>query len=121
MIFEFVRAAHDNLRRVKELLRKEPRLVKASWNWGCGDWETAQGAAGHMGNKEALEFLLSEGAEMDIFCAATLGKVEVVEPLVATCPELAKARGPHGIPLIEHARAGEQDEMVELLRYYGAA
>lgn len=47
LVLDFVRSAHRDLERVKELLDKEPNLLNAAWYWGKGDFETGVGAAGH--------------------------------------------------------------------------
>ena len=46
LVEEFVRAGHVNLERTKELLRQQPGLLNAAWDWGAGDWETAIGGSG---------------------------------------------------------------------------
>jgi hypothetical protein len=106
MVKEFVGQAHGDLGRVQELLNEEPALVNACWDWGGGDWETGLGAAAHMGRSDIAEFLLSKGARLDIFAAAMLGKLEIVKAMLTAYPEMKKAPGPHGIPLIAHAKAG---------------
>jgi hypothetical protein len=47
-----VGASHGNLARVNELVLAHPALANAAWDWGFGDWETAIGAASHVGNKQ---------------------------------------------------------------------
>ena len=103
---EFVGKAHGDAERVKEMLAAEPALVNAAWDWGGGDWETALGAAAHVGHREIAEHLLAHGARMDVFAAAMLGKTAVVEAMLADDPGLKGALGPHGIPLMVHAQAG---------------
>ena len=49
---EMVTVAHGNFKRVKELAEAHPSLVKASWDRGFGDWETALGAASHTGHRD---------------------------------------------------------------------
>lgn len=115
LVLDFVRAAHGDLARVQEMLAAEPSLVNACWDWGSGDWETALGGAAHMGHKEIADYLLANGARLDLFCAAMLGKRAIVEAFLADDPSLATAAGPHGIPLIVHARAGGQDDLVAYL------
>ena len=51
-VSEFVRVAHGDLDRTKEMLQGEPGLLNATWDWGAGDFETGLGGASHMGNKE---------------------------------------------------------------------
>lgn len=118
LVQQFVGQAHGNLERVKELLAQEPALLNAAWDWGGGDWETALGAAAHTGSKDIAVFLLAQGARMDMFAAAMLGKIDIVKALLKDNPGLAAARGPHGIPLIIHAEAGgtEAAGVVEWLK-----
>ena len=109
LVQEFVGAAHGDLNRVKELLAQESALVNATWDWGGGDFETALGAASHMGRRDIAEFLLENGARLDIFAAAMLGKLDVVKAALNAYPESINTPGPHGIPLIAHAKAGGGD------------
>jgi len=103
---EFVRVAHGNLDRVKEMLEKQPALINATWDWGGGDWETGLGGASHMGRRDIALYLLGHNARMDFFAAAMLGKLEIVKAAVAAFSSIPKVPGPHGIPLIVHARKG---------------
>ncbi|HNN12806.1 MAG TPA: hypothetical protein PKL78_04570 [Anaerolineales bacterium] len=109
LVEEFVGNAHGNFARVKELLEAEPALVNATWDWGGGDFETALGAAAHMGNKQIANYLLEHGARLDIFAAAMLGKLDIVRAALAAYPDALDTPGPHGIPLIVHAEAGGAD------------
>ena len=109
LVQEFVGVAHGDLNRVKELLAQESALVNATWDWGGGDFETALGAAAHMGRRDIAEFLLKNGARLDIFAAAMLGKLDVVKAALNAYPESINTPGPHGIPLIAHAKAGGDD------------
>ena len=61
LVEEFVGNAHGNFARVKELLEQHPNLVNAAWDWGGGDFESAIGAASHMGNKQIANYLLEHG------------------------------------------------------------
>lgn len=103
---EIVGVAHRDLARVKQLVSAHPSLAKASWDWGFGDWETALGSASHVGNRPIAEFLIEQGAPPTIFSAAMLGQMDVVKAYAATIPNIQLLRGPHGIPLAAHARAG---------------
>lgn len=109
LVQEFVGNAHGNFARVKELLEQEPALVNATWDWGGGDFETALGAASHMGSKQIANYLLEHGARLDIFAAAMLGKLDVVKAALAAYPDAIDTPGPHGIPLIDHAEAGGEE------------
>ncbi|TML03146.1 MAG: ankyrin repeat domain-containing protein [Actinobacteria bacterium] len=106
LVAEFVLKAHGDLGVVKQLLEQEPAIVNASWDWGGGDWETALGAAAHVGRRDIAEYLLEHGARMDVFAATMLGETEIVRAMLDAQPSLREARGPHGIPLISHAEAG---------------
>jgi len=106
LIEEMVVVAHGNAARVKELVERQPTLAKATWDWGFGDWETALGAASHVGNREIADVLLTHGAHPTIFSAAMRGELEVVKAFIAASPAIARTRGPHSISLLSHARAG---------------
>ena len=54
LVQSFVANAHGNLDAVRNALADEPTLANAAWDWGGGDWETALGAAGHMGAPTSL-------------------------------------------------------------------
>lgn len=106
LVEEFVGRAHGDLARVTELLDREPNLVNAAWDWGGGDWESALGAAAHMGRRDIALLLLGRGARMDLFAAAMLGHLDAVKAILAADPDAASRPGPHGIPLLKHAEAG---------------
>ena len=106
LVHEFVKVAHGRLAAVKKLLKVEPRLIRATWDWGGGDFETALGAAAHTGQSEIATFLLEQGSPLDLFAAAMLGKLPIVKSTLVEFPTLLNVPGPHGIPLIAHARAG---------------
>jgi hypothetical protein len=103
---EMVTVSHFNLSRVKELVEARPSLARASWDWGFGDWESALGAASHMGNRAIAEYLISKGARPSLFSAAMLGQLEVVKAMVNANPHAERIRGPHGISLLSHAKMG---------------
>ncbi len=109
LVQQFVGNAHGDLDRVKELLAQEPALINAAWDWGGGDFETALGAASHMGRRDIAEYLLDHGARLDLFAAAMLGKLDIVKAVLTAFPKLIHTPGPHGIPLIVHAKAGGEE------------
>src|SRR5688572_12828933 len=106
LVKELVGAAHGNIDRVKAIVSRQPETAKVSWDWGFGDWESALGAASHVGNRPIAEFLLEHGAPPTIFSSAMLGHLDVVKAMIAAQPGLQRVRGPHGIPLQAHASAG---------------
>ena len=109
LVEEFVRVAHSDLERTRELLEQESGLVNATWDWGGGDFETALGAAAHMGRKDIANYLLENGARLDLFAAAMLGKLDIVRAALNAYPDAINVPGPHGIPLLEHAKFGGED------------
>jgi hypothetical protein len=120
LVKEFVGAAHTNLDKVKQMLAEEPHLVNATWDWGGGDFETALGGASHMGRPDIAAVLLASGARLDLFCAAMMGKADVVKACIADNAAIVHVKGPHGITLLRHAVMGKQEAMVALLTAAGA-
>ncbi len=120
---EVVGASHSNLARVKELVTRQPSLAKAAWDWGFGDWETALGAASHVGQREIARLLLDHGAPPTIYSAAMLGQLDTVKAFIGADPLAHRRRGPHSIPLLSHALAGGPDAagVVAYLKALGGA
>ena len=106
---KFVRAAHGDLATVKQMLSDEPGFVNATQDWGGGDFETGLGGASHVGNRQIALFLIEHGARPNIFTFAMLGKTEIVKAMLTALPELLTTPGPHGIPLIAHAKRGGKE------------
>src|SRR5918993_2101100 len=111
LVQDFVGNAHGNLDRVKELLAEEPALINSVWDWGGGDFETALGAAAHMGRRDIALYLLGGGARLNLFAATMLGNLEIVKAVLETYPDALNVLGPHGIPLIAHAQAGGNEAL----------
>ena len=116
LVLEFVREAHFNLPRVKEMLGKEPMLVNACWDWGGGDFETALGGASHMGNPDIANYLLEQGARKDIFCAAMLGDRNLVKSFIKSNPEIANVDGPHHFSLLYHVAVSGDTKMAGIMK-----
>ncbi|MEO8172013.1 MAG: hypothetical protein ABI581_02980 [Sediminibacterium sp.] len=118
MVNEFVRVAHFDLARVKEMLQKEPSLVNACWDWGGGDFEVAVGGPAHIGNRDIVNYLLDNGSRKDIYCSAMLGDKELVEAFIKTHPAIADTRGPHQFSLMYHvAISGDTDLAAKVLQH----
>ena len=98
--------AHRSLEEVKKLVREDPLLVNASWDWGGGDFETPLQAAAHTGRREIAEFLLSQHARPDLFAAAMLGQLDFIRVALAANPALLGVHGPHGFTLLHCAKQG---------------
>ncbi|WP_445381294.1 hypothetical protein [Robiginitalea sp. IMCC43444] len=106
IVAEVVGASHFNLDRVKELVSVRPELARATWDWGFGDWETALGAASHVGRRDIALYLIENGARPDIFTYAMLGDLKAVQAMIKGLPGVQAIYGPHGISLLSHAKAG---------------
>ena len=118
LVADFVIYAHSDLAMVKKLLEIEPGLINASMDWGKGDFETALGGASHMGRFEIVEFLLEKGARIDLFTAAMMGQLEVIQSFLKLQPALIDAKGPHGFSLHFHAQVGQKrsEKVLEYLQ-----
>jgi hypothetical protein len=116
LVREMVGVSHGNIARVRELLKGRPELSKAAWDWGFGDWESALGAASHVGNREIATILIEHGARPDIFTFAMLGHLDVVKSYIKASPGIQRTLGPHGITLLSHASAGGE-QAAEVVRY----
>lgn len=119
LVKDFVYQAHADFDKVKGMLEQHPGLLNAAWDWGNGDWETALGAAAHMGRRDIALYLLEQGARIDLFAAAMLGKLDIVKAILQDNPEALHSKGPHTIPLIEHAKAGGEHSL-EVVRFLEA-
>jgi hypothetical protein len=106
LVREVVGAAHRDLAAVTRLVERSPELAKSQWDWGYGDWESPLDAASHTGQREIALFVLRHGARPTLFSAAMLGQLEVVRQFVVASPGIQATPGPHGIPLLAHAKAG---------------
>jgi ankyrin repeat protein len=119
-IREFVIAGHGNLPAVQSLLAAEPRLLNAANEWGPGDTETAIQGAAHAGSRQVAEYLLGQGAPLELPAAAMLGRREVVAQALAADPAAVHTRGAHGIPLLCHAAFSGDAALVAQLYEAGA-
>ena len=122
LVQEFVGAGHRDMDKVKALLEEYPTLLNAAHDWKKGDFETALGAASHVGYKELARFLIEQGAQANIFTAALFGRMEILKPMIDFFPNVIHAKGPHGFTLLHHAEKGGDDalEVKEFLVSLGA-
>src|SRR3954468_4064920 len=116
LVKEIVTVAHGNLARVKELVAARPALARASWAWGYGDWETPIDAASHVGNRPIAELLIASGARPTVFTAVMMGQLALVKGFIDASPGIQRTRGPHGLTMVAHARAGGA-AAAEVLKY----
>jgi len=115
-IDEFVVAAHHDFPRVQELLAQTPALLNENATW----IETPVQAAAHVGNHPIAEFLLAQGAPLDICTAAMLGRTADVRAMLAENPDLSGATGAHNIPLMFFPAISNNTEIAQILYDAGA-
>jgi ankyrin repeat protein len=116
LVRTFVGSAHRDQDKVLALLKENPTLLNAAHDWGHGDFETALGAATHVGYKELVTSLIAAGAQTNIFTACLFGRLDIVRLMLETFPQTLHAKGPHGFTLLHHAVQGE-DEALEVKQY----
>jgi len=119
-IREFVIAGHGNLEKVRQMLAENPKLVNASYRWNENDTETAIQAAAQVGSANVAEFLLKQGAPLEICTAAMLGMRDYVERRLTADPRDVNATGAHGIPLLPHAVWSDNLPLVQRVFERGA-
>ena len=133
VVKQVVLFSHFDLDKLKALVDERPELARAAYDWAFGDWETAIGAASHVGRLDIVNYLISKGARSTIFTHVALGQVEVVKAMIEANPGIQGTIGPHGISLLQHAkisarskdRTAQQkkdlDRMVKYLEKVGGA
>lgn len=117
LVKEFVTAGHSDLNRVKEMLADHPNLIYSRHDWGNGDFEEAIEGAGHLGNQEIANYLIGQGARVNLFVLTMLGKKDLVVPVIETYPELVYAKGAHGFTFLHHSKVGGENAK-ELFDYF---
>ncbi len=117
IVKEFVGAGHNNLERVKQMLAEYPNLIYSRYDWGNGDFEEAIEGAGHVGDDEIANYLIENGARVNLFVLTMLGKTDLVKPIIEQYPGLLYAKGAHGFTLLHHAERGD-DKSKELYDYF---
>ena len=115
IVKEFVSAGHKDLDKVKEMLAEYPNLIYARYDWGNSDFEEAIEGAGHLGQKEIANYLIAQGARVNLFVLTMLGHADLVIPTLDKFPELVFAKGPHGFTMLHHAKVGGSGVMEEYL------
>lgn len=122
LVKEFVGASHGKFDRVKQMLEENHLLLHSSYDWGGGDYESGIEAAGHVGNKEIANYLLSKGARYNVYLASMLGHIDIVKQVLTFNPGLLNSKGPHGFTMLHHAMKGGADSaaVVDYLKSLGA-
>ena len=119
-IRDFIIAGHGNLEKVRQMISENPELLNASYRWNENDTETAIQAAAQVGNANIAEFLLKQGAPLEICTAAVLGMRDYVERRLNAHPEDVNATGAHGISLLAHAVWSDNLPLVQRVFERGA-
>ena len=117
---EFVIAGHGNLEKVRKMLEGNPELLNTAYAWSENDHETAIQAAAQVGSVPVANYLLKEGAPLEICTAAMLGHKDDVENRIRDNPKNINSTGAHGIPLLTHAAWSGDLELVQYLFRNGA-
>ncbi|HLU11095.1 MAG TPA: ankyrin repeat domain-containing protein [Oceanobacillus sp.] len=115
-IDEFVVASHSDFEKVQKMLAENPALLNENATW----METPIQAAAHVGNRTIAEYLLEQGAPLDICTAAMLGLDEEVAAILADEPDAAHAVGAHNIPVLFYPAISGNIAIAERLLAAGA-
>jgi len=116
LVKDFVGAGHGRFNDVKDMLAEYPNLIYCRYDWGNGDFEEAIEGAGHVGNEEIANYLVEEGARVNLFVLTMLGKTNLVKPVLEEYPQLVNSLGAHGFTLLHHANVGGERSL-ELKEY----
>jgi len=73
-----------------------------------------------MRRRDIIEYLLSQGAEMDIYAACVLGRTDAVRSFLDADPTLVNAKAGHAHRKPPLYFAAEQPEVEALLKSRGA-
>lgn len=105
---------HD-LQPMEQAVAQDPQSVNECNKSGLPPLYTAA----LYGNRQAIDFLLDHGAEVDIFACAYLGQASEAESLLKQNTALARVSKPNGMtPLHYAARAGYYDVARLLLEHH---
>jgi ankyrin repeat protein len=116
----FVIAGHGNLEKVKSMLEAEPGLLEVKHPWSETDFESALGAASHVGNTQIAMYLLEQGAKLEITTAAMLGDLVAIRNILDADSSLIETNGAHGISLLTHGVISGDPAFVDFLITSGA-
>lgn len=116
LVAQFVGNAHGNLDVVKAMLQENPALLNEVWLEAN---ESAIQAATQTGQREIAEYLIAQGAPVDICTAAMLGDEKRVENFLKQDPALAHAKGSHEYPVLYHAALSGNTRVADLLKKHG--
>src|SRR5438105_7628025 len=102
------------------MFAENSKLLNVSYRWNENDTETAVQAAAQVGSTDVAQFLLKQGAPLEICTAAMLGMQDEVVRRLNEDPRNANATGAHAIPLLPHAVWSGDPHLVQLVFERGA-
>lgn len=114
-LFEAIRAG--DTAQARALLEQDAALAQAR----DADGVALLMKAIYFGRAQLVDLLIERGAEVDIFAAAALGKVERLRALIQADPQLVRAYSPDGWTALHLAAHFGQREAVEALLAAGAS
>ena len=114
---EFVRLAHGNFEKVRQLCQDTPALLNTRASWD----ELAVEAGSHVGNVPIASWLADRGAVISTCTAVLLGLGGKVKEALTADPLCLHERGAHDIAILSYTAWGnQQTEIAELLLKAGA-
>ncbi|MCH7960097.1 MAG: sigma-70 family RNA polymerase sigma factor [Candidatus Hydrogenedentes bacterium] len=99
------------------LLGRDPDQIHAKLPFGA----TALHMAAESGHRDTAEYLVEQGAELDLVCAAELGWLDEVAELLAAAPHLVREKaGSFGFTALHAATSKGRRDLARLLIAKGA-
>jgi ankyrin repeat protein len=103
-INEFVRLAHFEVEKVKQMYKSAPALLATRATWD----EIALEAAAHMGLVSLAEFLADAGSPVSTCTAVLLGLSEMTRKMIDGDRNRLRERGAHDFPLLGYTAYGKE-------------
>jgi len=114
---EFIRLAHFDFEKVKQLCQDTPALLNTRASWD----ELAVEAGAHVGRVPIASWLADRGAAISTCTAVLLGMEEKVKEAIAADPLCLHERGAHDIAILSYTAWGNpQTAIAEQLLKAGA-
>ena len=114
-IFDAVRAGDTET--VRKLIEADPTLANTAGGGGMAPLMIAT----YMGKTRVIELLLANGATLDVFAAAALGKTDAIQTLLDADPTLVSLYSPDGWTALHLAAHFGQTEAARVLIAHGAS
>lgn len=114
-IFDAIRAG--DVETVRTLIETQPELANTSGGSGMAPLMIAT----YMGKTQVIELLLANGATLDVFAAAALGKTAALQTLLDNDPMLVSLYSPDGWTALHLAAHFGQTDAARMLIGHGAS